>query len=523
MTTTGAGSVWDDECDVLVVGSGGGGLTGAYTAVREGLSVILAEASDRFGGTTAYSGGGMWFPCNAVLKRDGSEDTLDDARTYFRAVVGDRTPVEVQDAYLETGAELVDYLESDDDVEFMVWPWPDYFGSAPGASPGDRHIMMAPLEPERLGALRDTVRPPLPVERSGEPLPDMIIGGQALVGRLLVALSRRDDVDLRLGTVCDELIREGGVVTGVVLTRDGVRRRVRARRGVLIASGGFEQNQDMRTEFGVPGAARDAMGPGSNRGDAIRAGMAIGGDVDLMSEAWWSPGLTHPDGSSTFSLLFAAGIFVDDAGDRFVNESAAYDRIGREVLSRIEDGSMTLPFWMVYDDRDGDRPPVNSASIPIGETHDYRDAGLWVSADTLDDLAGKIGVPADRLVATVERFNDFVSAGRDADFHRGEEPYDRAFKNGASPLVPIVEAPFHAATFGVSDLGTKGGLRTDAAGRVLDRDGRVIRGLYAAGNSMAAASGTAYPGGGTPVGSSMVFSYLAVRDMTRDMAGEETS
>ena len=513
MTETSAGQEWDDECDVLVVGSGGGALTGAYTAAREGLSVILVEATDRFGGTTAYSGGGMWFPCNAVLERAGSEDTLEDAKTYFHSVVGDRTPEELQDAFLDTGAALVDYLESDDDFEFIVWPWPDYFGSAPKASATGRHIMMKPLQPAQLGSLRETLRPSLPVERSGAPLPEIIGGGQALIGRLLLALSRREQAELRLNTICDELVRDGDTVVGAVVTQDGVRRRIRARRGVLVASGGFEQNQDMRTQYGVPGDARDAMGPESNQGLAIQAGIDIGADTDLMSEAWWSPGLTHPDGSSTFSLWFTGGIFVDDNGERFVNESWAYDRIGREVIDRIAAGSVTLPYWMVYDDRDGERPPVRATSILVGETGDYQDAGLWVSADTLDELAVKIGVPAERLRATVSRFNEFAESGIDEDFHRGDEPYDRAFADGGSALVPIEKGPFHAAAFGISDLGTKGGLRTDSAARVLDPDGTVIKGLYAAGNSMAAVSGTAYPGGGNPIGSCMVFSHLAALDM----------
>lgn len=513
MSETSAGQEWDDECEVLVVGSGGGALTGAYTAAREGLSVILVEATDRFGGTTAYSGGGMWFPCNAVLRRDGSEDTLEDAKTYYHSVVGDRTPVELQDAYLETGARLVDYLESDDDFEFIVWPWPDYFGSAPKASATGRHIMMKPMQPAELGELRDNLRSPLPVERAGAPLPEVVGGGQALIGRLLRALSRRDVADLRLNTVCDELVRAGDTVVGAVVTQDGKRRRIRARRGVLVASGGFERNQQMRTEHGVPGVVRDAMGPESNQGLAIRAGMDIGADTDLMSEAWWSPGLTHPDGASTFSLWFTGGIFVDNTGRRFVDESWAYDRIGREVIDRIEGGSVTLPFWMIYDDRDGERPPVRSASIPVRDTSAYVDAGLWVSADTLEELAVKIGVPADGLTATVTRFNGFAESGVDEDFHRGDEPYDRAFAEGGSPLVPIEKGPFHAAAFGISDLGTKGGLRTDTSARVVEPDGTVIKGLYAAGNSMAAVSGTVYPGGGNPIGSCMVFSHLAALDM----------
>src|SRR5699024_10693606 len=149
-----AGS-WDDECDVLVVGSGGGALTGAYTAAREGLEVIVVEATEYFGGTTAYSGGGMWFPCNAVLMRSGATDTLEQAKTYYHSVVGDRSPREVQDAFLENGAPLVDYLEADEGFEFMAYPWPDYFGAAPEASATGRHIMMTPLKPEELGGVRE--------------------------------------------------------------------------------------------------------------------------------------------------------------------------------------------------------------------------------------------------------------------------------------------------------------------------------------------------------------------------------
>ncbi|SFT00231.1 FAD-binding protein [Saccharopolyspora flava] len=503
-----------DECDVLVVGSGGGALTGAYTAAREGLSVVVVEASGVVGGTTAYSGGGLWFPCNAALRRAGDQDALEDAKAYFHAVVGDGVPRELQDAFLDNGAALIDYLEADEDFEFVAFPWPDYFGSAPKASTTGRHIMATPLPPERLGDLRELIRPPLGTERAGEPLPDLVFGGQALIGRLLLALSKKDSVELRTTAVCDELVRgDDGRVAGALVTQHGARRGIRARRGVLIAAGGFERNQAMRDAHGVPGSARDAMGPETNRGAAMRAAIEVGADTALMSEAWWSPGITHPDGSSTFSLWFTGGLFVDDAGERFVNESWAYDRIGRVVLDRVAEGGIRLPYWMIYDDREGPRPPVHSTSVPMGRTQDFVDAGLWHSADTIEELAEKIAVPAANLVRTVARVNTFAAAGRDEDFHRGDEPYDRAFTDGRSPLVPIEKGPFHAAAFGISDLGTKGGLRTDAHARVLDNAGKVIPGLYAAGNSMAAVSGTVYPGGGNPIGSCMVFSHLAALDM----------
>ncbi|WP_433634922.1 FAD-binding protein [Nocardia sp. CA-120079] len=507
---------WDVDCDVLVVGSGGGALTGAYTAAREGLRVIVVEATGHVGGTTAYSGGGMWFPCNPVLRRAGDDDTIEDALAYFRAVVGDRTPAELQDAFVTGGAPLVEYLESDRAFEFQVLPWPDYFGMAPHARAGGRHIVPSPMPAERLGEQRDILRPPLATDRGGLEPPTELGGGQALIGRLLLALQQFPHAEMRVKTVCRELIRLNGRAVGAVVATPQGLRRIRAKRGILIAAGGFERNDAMRKAHGVPGSERDSMSPPGNCGAAIEAAMAIGADVDLMNEAWWSPGLTHPDGTSTFSLWFTGGIFVNDEGARFTDESAPYDRSGRDVLGELEAGRITLPYWLVYDNRTGGQPPLLFAGVPLADRQEYVDAGLWLSADTLEELAERIGVPVAALSATVDRFNGFAEAGSDDDFHRGGEAFDNSVPGSPSPIVPITQPPFHAAAFGISDLGTKGGLRTDARARVLDANGTVIPGLYAAGNSMAAVSGTVYPGGGNPIGAAMVFAHLAARDMKSD-------
>jgi hypothetical protein len=255
------------------------------------------------------------------------------------------------------------------------------------------------------------------------------------------------------------------------------------------------------------------MGAPGNMGLALEAGMAAGAAIDLMDQAWWSPGFTHPDGRSAFSLWFTGGIFVTQDGKRFVNESAPYDRIGKTIIERMARGAMTLPYWMIYDNREGVVPPVKATNVSMVEPDQYIEAGLWRTADTLPELAAKIGVNAENLVSTVKRFNEFVAAGVDEDFGRGDEAYDRAFSGGRSPMVPIETAPFHAAAFGLSDLGTKGGLVTDSHARVLDTDGNPIDGLYAAGNTMAAVTGTSYPGGGSPIGASMLFSHLAAKHM----------
>jgi 3-oxosteroid 1-dehydrogenase len=507
-------TTWDDETDVIVAGSGGG-LAGAYTAAREGLAVTVVEASDQFGGTTAYSGGGgMWFPCNPVLRRAGSDDTLDAAFAYFHAVVGDRTPVELQRAYVYGGTALIAYLEDDEHFEFDVLPWPDYYGALPHARlDGLRHTVMKPLPAERLGELAHKVRGPLDRERLGAQTPTVLIGGRALVGRMLSAITTYPNASLQLDSPLVELITSSDGVVGAVVERDGRRRAIRAGAGVLLAAGGFENNPALRERFRVPGDARDTMGAPANLGRALEAAMAAGAAIDLMDQAWWSPGLTHPDGRSAFSLWFTGGIFVNDDGKRFVNESGPYDRIGKAVIKQIDCGAMRLPFWMIYDDREGLVPPVKATNVSMVAPERYVEAGLWHTADSLPALAAKIGVNAENLMSTVKRFNEFVAVGADDDFGRGDEAYDRAFSAGRSPMVPIETGPFHAAAFGLSDLGTKGGLVTDSHARVLDPQGKPIGGLYAAGNTMAAVTGSVYPGGGSPIGASMLFSHLAALDM----------
>jgi len=512
---------WDLECDFLVAGSGAGGLTGAYTAGREGLQVILAEAADHFGGTTAYSGGGMWFPTNAVLRRAGNVDTIEEARAYYHAVVGDRTPRALQDAFVDGGAPLIDYLEADPLLQFQVYPWPDYYGKVPNARAQGRHIIPADLDRRTLGDLAARMRPTLPVEWAGGrsaadmPTDEPMAGGQALVGRFLMALDAMPNVRLMPRHALVELIEQAGEVIGAVLETDGKRQRVRARLGVLLSSGGFERNESLRRRFNVPTPARWTMGSSENLGRALEAGLAVGADVDLMEECWWCPGILDADGQSRFSVGLLHGIIFDERGHRFDNETMPYDRLGRTMLANYgKPDASELRYWMIFDDRAGPAVPFINTTVPIEDFAPFEAAGLRHRAETLAELADKIGLPAEAVEATVARFNSFAASGVDEDFHRGEEAYDRFFVAGDDPnpaIVPIVKPPFHAVVVTLSDLGTKGGFRTDTAGQVLARDGAPVRGLYAAGNTMAAASGLTYPAGGNPIGSSMLFAHLGAR------------
>jgi hypothetical protein len=285
----------------------------------------------------------------------------------------------------------------------------------------------------------------------------------------------------------------------------------------------------MRDEFGVAGSSDWSCGAPGGTGQAIRAGMEIGAATDLMSEAWFMPGLIQPNGRAAFIAAVNGGIIVNAAGERFGNETGPYDRFGRKMRAGHATGISHVLAWWIWDARFGPSVPSPAISMPVLDFAEYERAGLWFRGETLAELAGKIGVSAEGLTRTVSRFNGFCDTGIDADFHRGETPYDiyiarelPAVMGGTTNLplgnrnpclIPLTTGPFYAAKVGLGDLGSKGGLKTDANSRVLRPDGSVIPGLYAAGDSMAAASGEHYPAPGTPIGSCMVFSYLAAMDM----------
>lgn len=503
--------------DFVVVGSGAGAMTGALLAARAGLSTVVLERAERLGGTSAYSGAACWLPGSAVQERSGVGDSVASARRYLRELLGEDRDGR-QEAFLARAPALVEELESDPAIEFEWRAFPDYF-DRPGRVPRGRSIVPVDLPLERLGERAALVRPSVELDRVGRDHRDApLTAGRALIGRLLLALDATGNGTVLTRCRVEGLVVEDGTVVGVTATVPGATesRRITARHGVLLGSGGFERNDALRTKAGVPGRAAWSMAPPeTNRGEPLEAARAAGAAVDLMAEGWWCPGLAMPDGGASFTLGFRGGIVVDSTGRRYANESLPYDQMGRAMAAAPE----RIPSHVVFDSREGGRLPA--IALPGGRPEDHLAAGTWVQADSLAELAGLIGVSADALEATVARFNDAAARGRDDEFGRGEDEYDRHFADPV--LVPIDHPPYRAARLVLSDLGTKGGLVTDPDARVLRTDGSVLEGLYAVGNAAASMTRHCYPGPGIPIGTAMAFAARAVDAVVGTVAQTRSS
>ncbi len=513
-------TTWDRECDVLVVGSGGGALAGALIAASRGMRTIVIEKTDQFGGTTAYSGGGLWIPLSPPNQRAGVPDSPEILEQYLDATVG-RDRMEMRDAYLAAGPGVIEELETNPWLEFEWRAFPDYFCEKPGALPDGRSIYALNFDATGHEKVIENLRQPLPLEKGGwiEPFPIMF-GGRALLARLLVALSETDAA-LELGTSLESLVVEDGRVIGAVATTDSGRMRIRAERGVLLAAGGFERNPDMRRRYQAPLAADWTLGAPGNTGRPLQAAIEAGASVELLDECWWAPGLVLPDGSVSFRLFERGkpgGIIVNGAGERFANESWPYDRFGRAMLEGNARGVSHIPCWFVVDQQHVDKYGFATARPGKEIDQEWLDSGAVVKANTLEELAERLEVPVGGLSKTVEVFNEDARKGTDPRFQRGETAFDKFFgdpKHEPNPnLGPLETAPYYAWKVQPADLGTKGGVRCDPSGRALREDGTVIPGLYAAGNTMASWTNRCYPGPGSPIGSCVVFSALAVRDMS---------
>jgi len=535
------------EYDFVVVGAGTGMLA-ALVAKEAGLSVLVVEKSEYIGGSTALSGGGFWVPPNPLLAREGVTDSRERVHEYLTHVTAGETTEERWGTFLEYGADAVNALARLTPLSFQhMVEYADYFPELPGGSAAGRAMEPAPFDARTLGENRDHIRPPamaapLPMPITGRSYRwvnlvarhprgiltsarlvglgvgglalkrEYVAGGAALAAGLYAGLLKLG-VPVWRNAPLTGLVLEGGAVRGVTVERDGAPVTVRARRGVLLSAGGFDRNAEMRHRYQSEQLDTSwSLGSPSLTGDAIViAQEQAGADLAFMDEAWWFPAI--PLEGEVPGVLLAerslpGQIIVNQDGERFMNEALNYMTAGQILIKQ------QLPVWMVFDQRYRNRYVFGGGVFPRQALpQSWYDKGIAHRADTIQGLAGKVGLP--NLPATVQRFNLLAAAGRDDDFHRGDSAYDRYYGDPTvtpNPcLGPIDKGPYYAVKVVPGDLGTCGGIRADGLARALRPDGSVIEGLYATGNAAGNAFGRVYPGPGATVGQGITYGWIAAR------------
>ncbi len=564
---------WAYETDLVIMGSGAGAMTAAIIACDKGLDVMILEKSPYCGGSSAMSGGVVWVPNNHLMQAAGIQDSPEDAYDYLSRCVAGRTPEEKLRTYLHYAPQMLSYLHDTTDVRFYTLPeYPDYYPEMPGGKPGGRSCEALPYNGLLLDEAFDKLRPPHPQEtvfgrimltapearlaagggiQAVLLMADLMLGyalnlkarfrgtrdsrlclGNALAGRLFNSVLDRD-ISVWLNTPVTELLIEDDSVVGVTAEFDGETRRIKARKGVLLAAGGFERNLEMRQQYQrSPVSTEWTAAHPYNTGDAIRMGQQLGAALDLMDEAWWTPTTVVPDGASAWMLIIEknlpGSIIVDHAGKRYTNEAAPYVDVVNAIHRRHSKRVSAVPSYLVFDSRYRRKYPAGPL-LPGMYQPD------WVlprrihkhflhKEDTLLELAASLGIDADRLETTMIFYNEYVDGGEDRDFQRGASLYDRYYGDASVKPNPslgsINKPPYYGFKVFPGDLGTKGGLLTDRFGRVQRVDGSLIPGLYATGNCTASIMGRSYPGAGATLGPAMTFGYLAALHAAGQLEGK---
>jgi 3-oxosteroid 1-dehydrogenase len=554
---------WDHLTDFLVVGSGGG-LAGAVAASVRGRDVLVIEKSDFVGGSTGVSGGVLWLPNNPLMQREGVPDSVDEALGHLDAIIGDVGPASSaarRRTYVQKGIELVHQLERLGVRFVRAEGYSDYYEGYPGVPGGKargRAIEGVPWDGRQLGPWEAKLRPsiagnmtmltgdvgtmmqlrvhPRGIARAIKVAARTATGrvrrqrlltnGASLTGQVLNVLVGRN-VPVWTSTVLTDLVIENGSVVGVVVEREGTTMRIGARDGVLLASGGFAKNQQLRDRWSrQPSRSEWSIAPATDTGEVIELAISHGAQTALMEEAWWIPAAVTPDGHAAPVIGERSkphSIVVDAAGERFFNEAAPQTEAGRAMYVREQERGGAIPAWLILDSRHRARY-LFGRTMPGKTPEELITSGFLTRADTIAELAQQCGIDPAGLAATVERFNGFARAGVDEDFHRGQGAHDRyqgdwSYKKNAS-LGELTTGPFYAVALYPGDVGTSGGLLTDEHARVLGAGGEPITGLYAAGNCTASVMGRAYPGPGASIGSSHVFSYVAGQHASERVADE---
>ena len=557
---------FDESVDVLVVGSGAAGMVAALTVKAAGLEPLVVEKSEYFGGSSARSGGGVWVPNAPALLRLGEHDDPEQVSAYLTRLAGDRVSAERINRYVEQAPEMMAYLEQLSpylaDGFFWIRGYSDYHPEL-GGNPLGRGLWARPIDKRLLGDEMKYLHPgvrrmqlPLGAWITSVDLHDLLtyrwgglshkkiflklawrilrarvsgerigVSGQALMTRLRLAV-RDNDITLRRETPMRRLLPDAdGRIVGAEVIGNGDVHRIAARYGVVLASGGFDHNVAMRQEF-QPELEEDwSLGSPTNEGDGILAGVDMGAAIDLMEDRWWMPTMPSSADGSLVGLVaerqYPGQFVVNAAGQRFVNESSPYVVFCQAQIAGHRTGVSHIPAWMIIDSRAWKRNVIAGHLPGMPFPKPWIASRCAFTAPSLTQLADKIGIPAEALISTSERFNAFAAKGVDEDFHRGESAYDNYYGDPSLPnpnLTAVHQPPFFAFALKPGDLGTKGGLLTDPDGRVLRADGSVVDGLYAAGNVSASVMGTKYAGPGATLGPAMTFAYLAARHIEAEAA-----
>jgi len=557
----------DLSCDVLVIGSGAGGLSTAITARKAGLDVIIIEKDDHFGGTTAFSGGVLWIPGNPHARKAGITDSRDAARTYLRRETGNFYDEAAIEAFLDAGPRMLEFFEAETEAKFVLSGYPDYHPDIEGGAQTGRSVTAAPFDARALGQEIKRLRPPLETitfigmmfNSSNDELKHFFRATRSLTSAIYVArrlcghfkdlaLYRRGvqvtsgnalvarlaktvfdlDIPLLTGTAGQRLISEGGAVRGAVV-RDGAGEfSIQARRAVVLACGGFPHDR-ARIARAYPHLARGgehvSPTPAANTGDGIRMAEEAGAKCEIRfpSAAAWMPVSKVPLGGGRTGVFphlvdrYKPGVIaVNRRGRRFTNESNSYHDVGAAMIADGAQGAETAA-WLICDHatiRKYGLGNAKPAPVPLGP---FVRNGYLTSGQTLRDLAAAAGIDADGLEATVRAYNRGAAHGEDPQFHRGATAFNRYLGDGEHQpnpnVAPIERGPYYALKMIMGDLGTFDGLATDRFARVLDAERRAIPGLYAVGNDSASIMGGNYPGAGITLGPIMTFGYLAGRHL----------
>ncbi len=564
---------FDHTVDVLVVGSGGGGMTAALAADAFGLDTLVVEKSSHFGGSTALSGGGIWVPGAPAQRKSGYVPDPDGVVEYLRQITGGLVSDARLRQYVDTAPEMMEFLEKLSPWFEFVWKpgYADYYPEVPGGSAQGSTINVPAIDLRKLGDEEQHLLHPLALAPKGiwfapkdlrlfyqvrqnwrgkavlvkliwRMFRARVFGdrmaaiGQSLAARMRLAL-KQQNVPLWLDSPMTELITDvDGAVVGAVVERDGRQQRIGARHGVILAAGGFDHDMEWRRQH-LPVLEKDwSFGNPASMGDAIRAGEKVGGSTDLLDEAWWFPAICWPDGRLQFMLnerMMPSQFVVNGEGKRFINEAAPYMDFAHAMIEGQNSGVTHIPCWLITDNRSFHRyvvaghlpiPKIPFAPVPTGRKvpEAWLESGVVQEGSSFEELAGKIGVPPGQLRQTAERFNELARKGHDDDFNRGDSAYDNYYGDPTLPnpnLHPLGEPPYYAFQIILGDLGTSGGLRTDEYARVLRADDGVIKGLYAVGNTSAPVMGRSYAGAGATIGPAMTFGYVAANHIAEQLSG----